>query len=212
MSTKIGLFSDPHAAPGPVAEALSIFLRQGVERVLCGGDIAGYGDELQATIELLRATECECVVGNHDLWYVEHHRGEVPSLDGFLERLPSHIEFNLEGRSIYLVHANPPDSNRGGIKLRNKQGLIEPKALAVWSQRLRNYRYDLLLVGHTHQLFAQRFGSTLVVNPGSCRYNHSCAVITLPQMDIAWFSLSGEVITPVWNWGINEIRQSEIDS
>ncbi|HEC11905.1 MAG TPA: metallophosphoesterase, partial [Acidiferrobacteraceae bacterium] len=42
MPTKIGIISDLHATPAPVAEALSIFDQQGVDEVLCAGDIAGY--------------------------------------------------------------------------------------------------------------------------------------------------------------------------
>ena len=37
---KIGLISDVHAAPGPVAEAIRIFRRESVDRIICAGDIA----------------------------------------------------------------------------------------------------------------------------------------------------------------------------
>jgi predicted phosphodiesterase len=53
MSTRIGLLSDPHATPQPVAEALAVFRREQVDQVLCAGDIAGYGTQLAETIELL---------------------------------------------------------------------------------------------------------------------------------------------------------------
>jgi len=46
MSVKIGLISDMHATPGPLKEALSIFREEGVDRILCAGDVAGYGTEL----------------------------------------------------------------------------------------------------------------------------------------------------------------------
>ncbi len=49
----IGLISDVHASPEPVAEALAIFSRAGVDQVLCAGDIAGYMDQLEQTITLL---------------------------------------------------------------------------------------------------------------------------------------------------------------
>ena len=41
----IGLLSDVHATSAPVAEALAIFDRAGVDEVWCAGDIAGYRDE-----------------------------------------------------------------------------------------------------------------------------------------------------------------------
>ena len=39
--TAIGLLSDVHATAAPVALALEIFHRAGVEQVWCAGDIAG---------------------------------------------------------------------------------------------------------------------------------------------------------------------------
>ena len=56
MSYKIGLISDVHAAAKPVSEALSIFRKNNVDEVFCLGDIAGYGDELKETVQLLPKT------------------------------------------------------------------------------------------------------------------------------------------------------------
>jgi hypothetical protein len=43
-----------------------------------------------------------------------------------------------------------------------------------------------------------------VINPGSCCFNHSCAILTLPQKQVEWFGLSGQPISRVWNWGENQ--------
>ncbi|MFZ2855273.1 MAG: metallophosphoesterase family protein [Rhodocyclaceae bacterium] len=206
MSTKVGLLSDPHATPQPVAEALVIFCREHVDRVLCAGDIAGYGNALAETVELLQNAGSACVLGNHDLWYLAHHRGEDPRVDVFLEALPSSLEFMIEGCSVYLVHAHPPDANRGGIKLRNKQGEFDVAALADWAAQLAGFGRQLLVVGHTHQVYAERMGRTLLINPGSCTFNHSCAIITLPEQRVEWFPLGGKPISLTWNWGTNELR------
>jgi hypothetical protein len=53
MTQKIGLISDVHATPAPVQEAFEIFKEQGVDRIFCAGDIAGYGDGLAETISLI---------------------------------------------------------------------------------------------------------------------------------------------------------------
>lgn len=206
MSTKIGLLSDPHATPQPVAEALALFRREQVDRVLCAGDIAGYGNALAETIDLLRHAGAFCILGNHDLWYLARHRGKDLRVDAFLEALPSALEFMVEGCSVYLVHAHPPDANRGGIKLRNKQGEIDATAIADCAAQLAGFGRQLLVVGHTHQVYAERFGPTLLINPGSCTFNHSCAIITLPEMRVEWFPLCGKPISLVWNWGENELR------
>lgn len=206
MSTRIGLLSDPHATPPAVAEALAVFRRARVDRVLCAGDIAGYGNALAETVELLRDAGCACVVGNHDLWYLARQRGADPRVDAFLEALPSALEFTIDGCSLYLVHAHPPDANRGGIKLRDKHGELDAGALAEWTERLAGFGRQLLVVGHAHQVYAERLGATLLINPGSCTFNHSCAIVTLPQLRVEWFALGGKPISVVWNWGENELR------
>ena len=68
----IGLISDVHATPEPVAEALSIFEQRGVDHVFCAGDIAGYRERLEETIALLVEHRCRSVFGNHDLLYLDH--------------------------------------------------------------------------------------------------------------------------------------------
>jgi putative phosphoesterase len=206
MSTRIGLLSDPHATPQPVAEALEVFRREHADRVLCAGDIAGYGSALAETVELLRDAGSACVLGNHDLWYLAEHRGENPFVDAFLATLPSALEFMLEGCSVYVVHTQPLYANRGGIKLRNKLGNLDAAAVANWTAQLAGFGRQLLIVGHTHQVYAERLGPTLLINPGSCTFNHSCAIVTLPEMQIEWFSLCNKAISLVWNWGTNELR------
>lgn len=206
MSTKIGLLSDPHATPQPVAEALALFRRERVDRVLCAGDIAGYGQALPETVDLLRDAGVVCVLGNHDLWYLARHRGENPRVDAFLASLASALEFTIEGCAVYLVHARPPDANRDGIKLRDKQGDIDAAAVADCAAQLAGFGRQLLVVGHTHQVYAERFGPTLVINPGSSAFNHSCAVVALPEMRIEWFPLGGKPISLTWNWGENQLR------
>jgi putative phosphoesterase len=182
-----------------------VFRREQVDQVLCAGDIAGYGTQLAETIELLDKAGSACVVGNHDLWYLAHHRGEDLIADAYLEALPGALEFNIEGCSVYLVHAHPPAANRGGIKLRNKAGELDAAAVTACAAQLAGFGRQLLIVGHTHQVYAEQFGPTLLINPGSCTFNHSCAVITLPECRIEWFPLGGKLISPIWNWGQYEL-------
>ena len=67
----VGLISDVHATPAPLAEALSIFRGKGVDRILCAGDIAGYGEQLDETVTLLIDSGCQTICGNHELMHME---------------------------------------------------------------------------------------------------------------------------------------------
>jgi putative phosphoesterase len=198
MSTRIGLISDVHATPSPVAEALSIFEEHAVEQVYCLGDIAGYGNELAATVNLLQQSDTQAILGNHDQWFLEQHAGST--LAGFFEALPTHIEMTIEGISLYMVHASPPDSLMDGIRLLDQEGKPVLVQQLAWAGELDGFQYDVLIVGHTHQVFTECIANTRVVNPGSTVFNHSCAILTLPECNVEWLALSGNEIKRTWNW------------
>ena len=71
---------------------------------------------------------------------------------------------------------------------------------------LQSSAFDLLVVGHTHQVFAERLGGVLVVNPGSTSFNHTCAVVRLPGMEVRFFPLGGRTPVLTWNWGMERRR------
>jgi putative phosphoesterase len=198
---KIGLISDPHATPAPVAEALALFRNANVDAIYCLGDIAGYGNELDATVDLLIQSGCHSIIGNHD----EEHLALTPELasdstNALLRSLPASMDLEINGVHVHLAHACPPDHTRGGIRLLDQQGERQQASLQQWQQQLQDFSYDVLIVGHTHQVFAERLGDTLVINPGSTLFNHSCAILSLPDGGLEWFALSGQPITATWNW------------
>ena len=201
MSTNIGLISDVHATPAPLQEALEIFARNEVETILCAGDIAGYGSELLQTVELLIANRCQVVVGNHDIWWLNRfHDAAAAVVADYLRALPRVIELCAEDRKIHMVHASPPESLMTGIKLLDENGLILNDQKVAWRDTLKAFPFDLLVVGHTHQVFAERLANVLVVNPGSTLFNHTCAILRLPDMEVEIFPLSGK--KPVLSWNL----------
>jgi putative phosphoesterase len=204
----IGLISDVHATPAPVADALSIFEQAGVEQVFCAGDIAGYREELEQTIELLVESGCQSILGNHDLLYLDHYADDPDNRAvAYFKQLPSSIDTMIAGKRVYMVHAHPPDACHGGIKLLDKQGEVQPERVASWTEQLQKFDRDVLVVGHTHQVFAEQAGNTLVVNPGSSAFNHSCAILRLPEMTVQTFPLSGKRIERNWNWSDHVITR-----
>jgi len=200
---KLGLISDPHAYPEPVAEALSIFKREQVDAIWCTGDVAGYGENLEETMRLLQKTDCQLIVGNHEIKYLNKHPDMVDTeISSYIGTLPRVIQQNIEDKKVYMVHASPPDSLMDGIRLLDQQGDIIESEKQAWTTRLSDFEYDVLIVGHTHQVFAETMGSTLVINPGSSQFNHSCAILSLPDLNVQWFTLSGQQIKKSWNWGM----------
>jgi len=198
----LGLLSDVHATAAPVREALAIFEQAGVDQVLCAGDIAGYHDEVEKTVALLADSSVRAVRGNHDLRYLDRSGENAEDrVSVYLRRLPAVIDIEVAGKRLLVVHAEPPDAcEGGGIRLLDKDGKLRPERAVLWTQQLAGCDCDVLVVGHSHQVFAEWLGGTLVVNPGSTVFNHSCAILRLPEMTVQVLPLSGQSVRRTWNW------------
>jgi putative phosphoesterase len=205
---KIGLIGDPHAKPEPVQEAIDIFHREQVDVIWCTGDIAGYGEQLEQTVHVLKEHDCQGILGNHEIWTLEKQEQDLNTETlTYLYDLPLIWQQQMEGKRLYMVHASPPDSMMKGIRLLDQNGNIIEAERQLWSERLTAFEQDVLIIGHTHQVFAERLAETLVINPGSTQFNHSCAILFLPSLDVQWFPLSGQTIQKSWNWGQEYHRQ-----
>ena len=203
MTTRIGLISDVHSSPDMLAEAMQIFADQQVDDIICAGDIAGYYDSLLPTVRLLQQSNCRAIVGNHDQKWLEHNPGpDDAEIRDYLQQLPQTLELVVEGLRLFVVHANPPSEQHGGIKLRNRDGDIVEQRKDEWSELLLEYDYDVLIVGHTHQVYAERLGDMLVINPGSVPFNYSCMILSLPELEVETFALAGREIVNCWNFSM----------
>jgi putative phosphoesterase len=213
MSTRIGLISDVHASPVALAEALQIFAEQRVDDIICAGDIAGYYDSLLPTVQLLAESGCKTIVGNHDQTWLEensaggsagNHAEGINEIRDYLQQLPQTLELVVEGKRLFVVHANPPSEQHGGIKLRDRYGNLVAERKADWTKSLVDFEHDVLIVGHTHQVYAEQLGRVLVINPGSVPFNHSCMVLSLPDLRVETYALGDREITHCWNFSMQQ--------
>jgi putative phosphoesterase len=209
VSTRLGLISDVHASPVALAEALQIFAEQRVDDIICAGDIAGYYDTLLPTVRLLAGSGCKTIIGNHDQSWLEKNTAEDNNaghheIRDYLQQLPQTLELCIEGKRLFVVHANPPSEQHGGIKLRDRYGDIVAERKADWTQSLTDFEPDVLIVGHTHQVYAEQLGRVLVINPGSVPFNHSCMILSLPDLSVETYALGDREITHCWNFSMQQ--------
>lgn len=203
MTTTIGLISDVHSSPLPLRQALEIFEREQVDEIICAGDIAGYYDTVAPTVELLAQSNCHAVLGNHDVDFLASPpEAETQSVRDYLQQLPASLELEIEGTKILVVHANPPAEQAGGIRLLDPQGKVIESRRQDWAEKLDEVDCDVLIVGHTHQVYALQLGKLFVVNPGSSAFNHSCMILSLPDLGIREFALGNREIIKCWNFGM----------
>jgi len=207
MATRIGLISDIHATPEPLREALGALANAEVATILCAGDIAGYGPDLESTVELLVGSDVRSILGNHDLWWLADQQSEKggPVAD-YLDQLPLVAELEIEGCRIVMVHGSPPASVMEGIKLLDEDGEMVDELRDHWRGQLEGFAADVLVVGHTHQVYSEKMAGILVVNPGSTLFNHTCAILTLPEMEVTFLPIGGSKPEPAWNWGMQYRR------
>lgn len=72
---KTGFLSDIHGNWESLEEALKIFKTQRVDRIMCAGDVVGYGPNPEECVAQLMAMKIPCVRGNHDVMAIKENEG-----------------------------------------------------------------------------------------------------------------------------------------
>jgi uncharacterized protein len=198
---RIGVVADTHCPefmerlPDRVFEALA-----GVDLILHAGDI-----NTVATLDRLRTiAPVQAVRGDHD---------------GELAMLPDHLELDVEGRRVVLVHGN------------RSRWIEEPQTL-LWTLSLGYYRphgrlagalrrkfptADVIVFGHTHRGLIDRSGGPLVFNPGGVhQWNPATTAARLKQrpgwFEWCWLQVARHIRTyPRPSVGILEVTAAGIE-
>jgi putative phosphoesterase len=165
---KLGIISDIHGDPIALELAWSHLIVLGADRIVCAGDLVGYGPFPDRVSAFLRDRQIDSVRGNHDRWALERGLGVRDEFGGgtpgadTLEHLRS-LPFDLlvsHGRTVgVVVHGSP----RSDMEFVNRSTHV-PEVLR---EDLADLRCDLLVVGHTHRPMWFRCPEGLVINPGS---------------------------------------------
>ena len=193
---RYAIISDVHANEAALRAVLMDAVDARADKIICLGDVLGYGPEPVAALELVYRRAHVCLAGNHDdavsrrfpvedftdfaAQAVARHRAALSqeAID-WLRRLPYTCEF--EG--FACVHGDFSDPKHFNY-------ILEPQdALPSWNERSE----QLLFVGHTHQPgifvigasgaphlldgadFTLEDGKRYIVNPGSVGYPRSGA-------------------------------------
>ncbi len=170
---KIGVIADPHSN----AVALHAVLEDmpEVDRILCAGDLVGYGPQPNEVIETVRTRNILSVLGNHDHAVItgDYHsydelateadrwnRKELKNKNlNFLKKLDEIEDIQVEGHKISIAHGTP----RNPLNEYLYPGTSK-KALAKMTQTANS---DVIVLGHTHVPLEEMIQGKLVINPGS---------------------------------------------
>lgn len=176
---RIALISDLHGNLLALETALTDIQRQGVDRLICLGDVAALGPQPRQVVRRLQELGCPCIMGNHDehilrpellakeipwiqdvtLWAIEQLSPD--DLD-FLRTFQPLLEVPLPGgKKLLCVHGSPR-SNEEGIRADTTDEQLE--------EMLAGQDADVIVAGHTHTPLVRLHNGRLIVNIGSTGY------------------------------------------
>jgi putative phosphoesterase len=179
---RIAAFSDIHGNLPALQVVLEDIDQQGVDLVVCPGDLVGYGPYPNEVVELIRRKGICTVQGNYDdgVGYdrdgcgcayrtpieketgaksLKWTQGEVSERNKTLLRvLPNQATWEKEGMKVLMVHGSPRRIN---------EYLYEDRPESSVRRMLEPLEVDVVIFGHTHQPYHRIVSGIHMVNDGS---------------------------------------------
>ena len=176
-----GVYANPHALRAFAADARE----RGAERLVCLGDLGGFGAECDAVWPLLLEHGIECIAGNYDVaigrgdtdcgcGYTDardNHFAQVmydytlanTSRDfaGWMAELPLERRETVAGLDVHMVHGSPVEINDFLWES------LDDDELRMRLRACAGDPPDVLLCTHTGIPWSRRVDSTLIVNVGA---------------------------------------------
>ena len=199
---KLGVISDIHGDPVALELAWSHLTVMGADRIVCAGDLVGYGPFPDRVVTFMCERQVSSVRGNHDRWALERGAGARDEFGGgtpnsetldYLRDLPFDLLVSHQTTIAVVVHGSP----RSDMEFVTRES--HPRT--VLRQYLLDLNCELLVVGHTHQPMWFQCADGLVVNPGSvvsaARIDSSrtFALVDLDILEVTFHDVeSGDVV------------------
>ena len=177
----IAFISDIHGNLPALEAAVADARKRGARRIICAGDVTGYGPFPDSVCRFLQARHIPSVIGNYDqkvIAAIEQGKkaaGEMKAKKRkillwtakntsdrslrYLADLPLYLDMQLPtGHTVLVVHGSPLSVDDAVYPSITERGL---------KIKLGDARPAILVCGHTHIPFVRKIGGILVVNCGS---------------------------------------------
>jgi putative phosphoesterase len=207
---RLALISDLHGNIHSLTTVLEDIDRQGVDQIVCLGDVATLGPRPREVIARLRDIGCRCVLGNHDAFMFDEDLirtySEVPivvtAVDwcrdvlsaediDYLRAFETNISTELApGVEALLFHGSPRS---------HMEDLLATTDSEELDRCLGETSATVLAGGHTHIQMVRQHHGKLLVNPGSVgmpfkEYVGGRAPQIMPYAEYAIVDASGPAI------------------
>jgi predicted phosphodiesterase len=177
---RIALISDLHASEVSLDATLRDIRRQGVDQIVCLGDVATLGPRPKEIIARLRDLGCPCILGNHDEFLfnpaILSTYTEVPiivqAVDWCREQLSSdELDFLRSFRATLSIDLDGQPGNRlflyHGSPRSHMEELLSTTPADQVDRMLEGNIATVMAGGHTHFQMMRQHNGILLVNPGS---------------------------------------------
>lgn len=178
----LAAFSDVHGNKHALDVALADIEQRGADRVVCLGDLVGYGAFPNEVIDTIRQAGIPTIAGNYDDGVgfdraecgcaytrpAERARGDqslrwtqmvvTPENKAWLRALPRELRLELGGRRVLCVHGSPRRLNEYLYEDRPEQSL---------ARMFAGLGADVIVCGHTHLPYHRQVGEVHLINVGS---------------------------------------------
>jgi putative phosphoesterase len=174
---RIALISDLHGNAIALRTVLRAIEADGVDEIICLGDVATLGVGPGDVVDILQALGCRCINGNHDDYVLrdtpDDGHNDTPILREsiqwareqlsksqleFVNRFEAGIDLELGAHRIMLFHGSPSS---------NLVNLLAETPPEEFDALLGPERAMVMAGGHTHLPMLRQHRGVLVVNPGS---------------------------------------------
>ena len=168
---KFAVLSDIHSNLHALRAAQDEIKENDIEMVVCAGDIVGYGAFPNECCEIVKRLTKHCIFGNHEVSALSRDTIWMNPHAAKASKWTSDV-LNEESRDYLLSIEQNAMFESAGARVAMCHGSIESVEEYVYESDTRDsmlssVRADILILGHTHIPYMKKFGSGLILNPGS---------------------------------------------
>ncbi len=195
---KIAILSDIHGNLTALEAVLAAVAAEGIERIVCLGDVAALGPQPREVIARLRALGCPVVMGNTDAILLATQPAEGATGDdwsneacdrwcvgqltaddlAYLRNFQPTISVPLgDGVTLLCYHGSPRSYD---------ERITAETTDAALHEMLAGTPAQLYAGGHTHQQLLRRHRDMLVLNPGTVGFAKDAIAPAAPIRNPSW--------------------------
>lgn len=175
---KLAVIGDFHGNY-PSLKAVIAAEKLACDHYLCCGDYLGYYYSSNEVIELIRTLPHTAILGNHDRDFLRLLDGEWRMTNEYKKKYGSSLEMamsNLAKENVYWLRSLPPILE---VAVKDKRILLchgspwdineylYPDMLDQKLSAIYALNYDIVIIGHCHYQYLERYKQQIILNPGS---------------------------------------------